>query len=252
MSTTSPRHLSHSSMLKAFLIIGTGQVAKHLSHYFAQLQLPTRHWSRQQPASDLVAHLQNSSHVLLAVKDEAIAEVHRHCELPNLTYVHFSGAKDVAGVFAAHPLMTFGSDLEDLEWYQRVPFVVSPGTTVQQLLPGLHNPSWSLSPAKRMLYHSLCSLAGNSTFLLWRQIMQTFEDELHLPREILLPLLHQTVKNAGKVDGAQFTGPVARSDWTTVRDHLSQLADRPTLNNAYKSYLELAQHSNLSVPEDLL
>lgn len=217
-------------------LIGAGKLAHHLDFYLKDLGFTVRRWSRDGRYDDDLA---DATHVLLAIRDDAIAEVAARFAQP--TY-HFSGARHVPGVRGCHPLMTFGRDLEEPAWYRTIPFVVE---TREDALPGLPNPVHVLACEDRALYHALCALAGNSTFLLWRQIGDEFE-RLGLARELLGPFLTQTVRNA-LADGANFTGPVARGDWATVDAHLRAL--NPDLKVIYQNYLRTAARCGHPVPE---
>lgn len=239
--------------LTSYALLGSGRLATHLAFYLKSLGLPFKSWSRR---SGTVAELQelaaSSSHVLFAVSDRAIEELSAPFISSGRTLVHFSGAVTVEGVYSAHPLMTFGSSLEDADWYPLIPFVVSPGVKFESLLPGLPNHAFSLEDAKRPLYHALCSLAGNSAFLLWQQIGAEFERSLDLPSSLLQPFLHQTVANALQNRPQAFTGPVARGDWSTVEKHLKALAATPALLHAYQNFLKLAKDTGHAIPEALL
>lgn len=248
---------------RQFSLLGSGRLARHLQHYLKLLGLPFVTWSRIEDPdwSDLHGAVENSSHVLLAVSDSAIADVAGPLRGSHRRLVHFSGAMTVPGVAAAHPLMTFGEGLQDLEWYRAIPFVVDAGTAFGDLLPGLPNPSVTLSADQKTLYHALCALAGNSTYLLWRKIGSEFET-LGLPREMLKPYLHQVVENSLSEQALDqpevpsprdpnFTGPVAREDWQVVRGHIRALARSSDLRQAYESFLRLARSTGIELPKDL-
>jgi len=252
-----------NSPFTSYALLGSGRLARHLQSYLKSLNCPVVFWSRngdpefnsvQEPdsARRLTQTLKDRSHVLLAVSDPALPEL-ANSTLPGQTVVHFSGCAQVPGVFAAHPLMTFGAEVQDLEWYRRIPFVVDTGVDFSRILPGFTNPAFSLEPGQRALYHALCALAGNSTFLLWQKITEVFEQQLELPSTVLSPFLHQVVTNALRPErSARATGPVARGDWDTVRAHLDALAEKPTLLAAYRQFLHQAGQSGFEVPEALL
>jgi predicted short-subunit dehydrogenase-like oxidoreductase (DUF2520 family) len=232
----------------SYALIGSGKVARHIRQYLTYLQLPFSTWSRA-GGTELSDALAGASHVLLAVSDPAIGEVAARIPAGHVL-VHFSGGARVGGVAAAHPLMTFGSDLQAEAWYRAIPFVVDNDVDFKALLPGFPNESFELAPEKRALYHALCALAGNSTFLLWQKIAAEFR-ALDLPPEILERFLHQTVANALK-PGTLATGPVARADWAAVKAHLDSLSENPSLAAAYRDFLNQAAFNGQKIPEALL
>ena len=235
----------------SYALLGSGRVARHFRFYLDNLDLPCRFWSRQENApEDLKAVIAESSHILFAVSDSALEEMIAPWRESGKVLVHFSGARRIPGSFSAHPLMTFGPDLEAPEWYWRIPFVLDEGVTLHDVLPGLANPSLSLSPDQRPLYHALVSLAGNSTFLLWQDIGHEMS-RLGLPPSVLAPFLHQVVRNATELTDAAFTGPVARGDWSTVERHAQALKDSG-LEASYKAYLRLARSKGYPIPEEML
>lgn len=245
-----------------YALLGSGRLARHLQFYLKSLNVPVVLWSRNcSPAfntfEDVIGEdrlkrtLNSASHILLAVRDEALAELGAKAH-PDQTVVHFSGALRIPGAISAHPLMTFGENLESLEWYRRIPFVLDEGLKLSDILPGLPNPSYNLNGSERSYYHALCALAGNSTFLLWKQIGDEFERSLKLPRSLLAPFLHQVVANSSQFAEANFTGPVARGDWDVVRAHLDSLGRRPELLQAYRQYLAIAEDTGHPVPKSLL
>ena len=251
-----------SKSFTGYALLGSGRMARHLRHYLQHLQLPVRCWSRNADPqfNDLIATLDADlrleqtlaacSHVLLAVKDEALFELSQRA-LPGQTVVHFAGALSLASAQSAHPLMTFGERLEPPDWYKCIPFVVDEGRELKNLLPGLPNPYFALAPNLRPYYHALCSLAGNSTFLLWKQVGDEFERTLNLPRALLSPFLHQVVANSSRFSAVDFTGPVARGDWDVVRSHLQSLRFSPKLLEAYRHYLSAAESAGHTLPEAL-
>jgi len=252
----------------SYALIGSGRVARHIKTYLTQLNLPFTAWSRNGSPdfnfglgellpgggteARLRATVQNASHILLAVGDPAIAEM--AAQIPKgKILVHFSGGARVPGVFAAHPLMTFGSGDRSAEWYRAIPFVVDKGVDFARVLPGFPNANFALDTAQRPLYHALCALAGNSTFLLWQKIAVEFREGLDLPAEILAPFLHQVVANALRPEARTMaTGPVARNDWATVRAHLDSLNENPPLAAAYRDFLNQAAFAGQKIPEALL
>src|SRR5690554_2011656 len=125
-----------TAKISHFAILGGGRLARHMRHYFKLLGLPCSAWARQ-PDPDLNSHsisdtverlhatVQEASHVLLLVSDDAITSLpKRYPLLRSKTLLHCSGALGIPGIAGAHPLMTFGPDLYPLETYQRIPFML--------------------------------------------------------------------------------------------------------------------------------
>lgn len=254
--------MAYDVRFSSFALLGSGQIARHFQHYLKLLQAPVSFWSRNgdeqfntfsdsSPTLRLQKTISEASHILLAVRDDAIEELAGR--LPaSKTLVHFSGVANVTGVLACHPLQTFTGPPRALEWYESIPFVIDQNTDFQKLMPGLKNACYAINPEQRPLYHALCSLAGNSTFLIWNKIGEEFENKLGLQRKILEPFLHAAVTNALSSSGPGFAGPVARHDWDTVMTHLLSLRENKNLLGAYRSYLNLAARSGAPVPEALL
>jgi 2-dehydropantoate 2-reductase len=267
LSSSLQSSISIKTKLTSYALLGSGRVARHFQFYLSQLGLPVHLWSRNgdskfntfsdpDPEVRLKQALANTSHILCAVRDEAIEPLVSSIaknEFANKIFIHFAGSLHIPRMYAAHPLMTFGPDLESLEWYKAVPFVIDEGAVLGEILPGLPNPSWSIQPEQRALYHALCSLAGNASFLLWQNIGEEFERSLGLPRQLLAPFLRQVVVNAAGNKPGAFTGPVARGDWQTIVAHLHALHQtRPELQKAYHDYLILADGSGHPIPEGMI
>lgn len=230
-----------------YAILGDGRLARHLRHYLELLGLPCSGWSRRADSpfnthatSDAAMRLERTiapaSHVLLLVSDGAIAGlVDRHPALSSRKLVHCSGALDLDGVAAAHPLMTFGHGLYDLERYRQIPFVVEPGQRFSELLPGLPNPHFELERGDRARYHALCVMAGNFPQLLWQAVGHRFERELGLPAAALEPYLRQVLDNFLADPDRALTGPLSRGDHATVERNIYALSGDP-LQKLYAAF----------------
>lgn len=243
-----------------YALLGSGKLAKHLKRYLGLLGLPTVFWSRSNdsnfnslsimdPHQRLIQTVQNVSHILVAVSDRSLAQF-AQVGGPDKIRVHFSGTAAIEGMSSVHPLMTFGQNLENMDWYKSIPFITESGLALADLLPGFPNQQYCMDAKLRPLYHALCTLAGNSTFLLWQQVIAEFEHSLKLPRQILLPYLHQTVNNLQ--DQKNMTGPLSRGDWNTLKEHLQVLAQNKMLKDSYLNHLRLANESGLDIPKELL
>lgn len=230
-----------------YTLVGSGRLARHLEHYLRFLGIPFIKWSRREPPERFAEALRDSSHVLLAVKDQAIGPIAERVrslvtshELEEKWLVHFSGALEVSGVHAAHPLMTFAEPLQSRDWYERIPFAIEKGQTLTALLPGFPNPSFELRREDRAKYHAMVSMAGNFAYLLWRETFAELE-RLGVPSSALTPYLQQVLHNFADDPRHALTGPLARKDWSTIDLHLSALRDRLAWVDLYKAFIRLAE-----------
>jgi len=199
-----------------------------MAHYLGLEDRRVLQWHRDLEAPPQVA-LHDADVILLALSDDAIGPfIDRHPEFRARPVVHFSGSLLIDGVPGLHPLMTFGPELYDHEFYRAIPFVCERGHAgFDEIFPGLDNPSWPIDGRKKSTYHALCVLAGNSTTILWTKAMEGFESRLGLPREILRPFLLRTAANSLDQGRAALTGTLARNDRGTIARDLEGLAGDP-------------------------
>lgn len=242
----------------SFLIVGGGRMARHLRHYFGLESIPFAHCERgtQTPeefTEDLKAKLPRSSHVCLAISDRAISSfLDQHPFVLEKSVVHFSGALVDSRIPSAHPLMTFGDSLYDLETYHSIPFILEKERgTLAELLPGLTNASFAIEGDQKALYHAWCVMTGNFTTLLWEEGAKEFE-KLGLPRAVLLPYLAQTTWNIASPvkqsqGRSQMTGPLVRGDSETIRKNLEALDDND-FAEIYRAFEKVFERRRLKTP----
>jgi len=234
-------------------LLGSGRLAGHLTHYFREEGLAVRRWARRPDpqvntlavsdhpnAEDrLQAAITDCSHVLVLLSDDAIAPfVERHEFLRDKVLIHCSGSQSIPGLNGAHPLMTFGPDLYELERYRAVPFVTdAEGLSFTELFPGLANSHYTLPADKKALYHAYCVISGNFSGILWERIIAEFETRLGLPREVLNPYMAQVFANLASADDV-VTGPLVRRDIKTIARNLEALKGSD-LKDVYEAFLRL-------------
>lgn len=212
-----------------YLLIGNGRLARHFRYYLESLNLPFMTWHRGESLDALQRHLQKASHILFLIPDSAIEPfIHTYCRESHARRIHCSGRLVTPWAEGAHPLMTFGMDLYDADFYRHIPFVIEKeAVEFEQLLPGLPNPHCRLDSEKKALYHALCVMAGNFSCMLWQKVCEGFSADLHLPIEMLRPYLHQQVENVLKDPSHALTGPLVRGDQATIEAHLQALQGDP-------------------------
>jgi 2-dehydropantoate 2-reductase len=227
-------------------LVGRGRVAAHLARYLELEAQPCVSWHRgmPQPAEEVLA---GCDVVLLAINDGALPTfLDAQPGFAGLKLVHFSGSLAVEGLHGAHPLMTFGPELYDLETYRSIPFITEcGGARFEDLFPGLVNPSWAIDRELKPLYHALCVLGGNFTTLLWAKVQGDFEARLGLPGEALRPFLERTFRNVAASGGAALTGPLARREHGTVARDLAALAGDP-FAPVYRAFVEAFEREEVT------
>lgn len=217
-----------------YLIVGAGKTATHLSYYFDLLKIPHQKWSRQS-STHLSQILKPDSKVLLCISDSAIQRFAQQYLAGQQVY-HFSGAHEFPGLTGMHPLVSFGPSLYDLDFYQKIPFVLTQGR-LQDYLPELSNPSWTIPAQKKAYYHALCVLSGNFTTLLWQKMFQGMQ-ELQMPPSAAEPYLESILQNLLKNKLSALTGPLARKDHSTVQQNLAAL-ENDSFKDVYLSFQKI-------------
>ena len=229
-------------------LVGRGRVARHLCHWFALEGIAWVQWHRGSPDT-LEYTLEECRTILLAISDDSIeALADAHPQLADRNTLHLSGSRTIPGIPGFHPLISFGPDLYGLDVYRSIPFITEAGgPTFPEVFPGLPNPHRELDAEKKALYHALCVMSGNFSTILWNRAFQGFEENLGLPREILLPYLKQIAVNLETNPDQALTGPLARGDVGTMKANLNALGNDP-LSNIYKAFTTLFNF-DLSSPD---
>lgn len=225
-----------------YLIIGNGRVAKHFLHYFSLLKLPVSNWHRTQSAKTLTEKIKQASHILLLISDQAIEKfIAQFLQNPKVFLIHFSGSLLTTKAYSAHPLMTFGDQLYELEHYQNIPFILEEqAPSFKKLLPGLANKHFILPQKFKAKYHALCVLSGNFSCLLWQKLFSSLEKEFKFPPSIAFPYLLQQTKNLFLNYKNALTGPLVRNDNITLKKNLAALSNDP-FQDIYKNFINTYQ-----------
>ena len=235
-------------LVPKYLLIGAGRMAKHFSYYLTLLDLPFLQWSRKNNSiENLSRYTKECSHILLLINDDAIESfISHHDFLLSKRCVHFSGSLITENIFSAHPLMTFSSELYNLDIYRDIPFILeNEGADLIDLLPGLPNQSFKIDKKLKPFYHALLVIGCNFTTLLWQNVFQSLQKDLHLPQETTYPILKQTMHNLLTQPNDALTGPLVRNDINTIQKHLQALKDKP-LNEIYQAFVDFFNNEKIN------
>jgi len=192
--------------------------------------------------------------VFIATSDDAIAPVVNAVQWrQGQSVVHCSGSASTdilerarragARVGGFHPLQTFASLNEALENLPGSTFAVEAEDPLYSVLTkmaqDLDGRSIRLTAPEKVLYHAAAVITSNYTVTLMKMatdLWGAFGVPTAEATEALLPLLRGTVNNIAKVGLPNcLTGPIARGDIGTLRQHLASLQERaPGVLGAYR------------------
>lgn len=221
-----------------YLLIGSGRLAKHFAHLFRLNQIKFEQWDRQSPEALLLDKMKSATHILLAIKDDALSGfIEKYRPLTDAQFVHFSGAFDHPNTIAAHPLMTFGTEVYSLQEYNNIHFVLTHATSLKEVFPFLENTFTTLPAEQKNLYHAYCVLAGNLPILLYSEIEKEFAN-LNIPLDKTRNYFRKSCENFLNHGEKALTGPLIRNDHTTIQKNLKALTHTP-YQIIYQAFLKL-------------
>jgi len=212
------------------------------------------------PITSIEAAVRDRDLILLTVPDDALGQVVNglaatNAVSPGTFVMHASGRYGIEILsalteqgclpLALHPVMTFTGTSIDLNRLSACPFGI---TTVQTLRPVAETlvveiggePIW-VPEENRGLYHAALTFGANNLMTLVTQTTELLEAAgITNPESLVAPLLGASLDNALRNGDAAITGPVARGDANTVREHLRVLADfDPAVTQAYRAMARL-------------
>lgn len=227
-------------------VIGSGNVAYHLLKAFGKneqvevIQVFARNKNvlqgllrPEQIISDW-SLLKKADVIIIAVSDNAIAEVSSQIPFNNQLVVHTSGSvnmtaldsKNRRGVF--YPLQTF-SKAKAID-YQSVPICLEAEQTedfqtLEKLAKSIATYTYKVDSLQRQALHVAAVYVSNFVNHLY-QIGHEICEENQLPFDILKPLIQETAQKTLTLTPAEAqTGPARRNDTETINKHLSFLTN---------------------------
>lgn len=181
---------------------------------------------------------------IIAVKDDAIADVASQLKKKGSIIVHTSGTKtadilsfssDTYGVF--YPLQTM-TKLSKVD-FSNIPILIE-GSNVEtrkvlsKLAKTLSKNIHEVDEVQRQWVHVAAVFANNFTNHMYTLSERLLLDH-NLQFDILKPLILQSVQNLGSHSPQELqTGPAARGDSMTIEKHIELLADHKRLQKIYE------------------
>jgi predicted short-subunit dehydrogenase-like oxidoreductase (DUF2520 family) len=249
------------------IIIGSGNVAQHLIVAFQNSQNMGTEidliqvFSRQKESishlidldkiTDDLATLEEADLYIIAVSDDAIADVSSQLPFKNRLVVHTSGSISLnaldndnrKGVF--YPLQTFTKN-KDVD-FKAIPICLeSENATDFQLLEKvakmISDKVFAINSEQRKALHVAAVFVNNFTNHLY-QIGSEICQENQVPFEILKPLIAETAQKIMVLSPEEAqTGPAKRNDSSTIEAHEAFLSDENHLK-IYKTLTQSIQHN---------
>ena len=198
--------------------------------------------------------------ILLSIPDDVLAQVvsglaATNAVSPGTFVLHLSGRYGIDILrpltelgclpLALHPVMTFTGTSNDLNRLSACPFGVTTHPTLRPVAETLvmemgGEPVW-VPEASRSLYHAALTFGANNLMTLVNQTSELLESAgITNPEALVAPLLSASLDNALRNGDSALTGPIARGDAETVREHLRVLAIfDPAVTQAYRSLARL-------------
>ena len=233
--------------MKRVVIIGSGNVATSLAHGLVARCEVAQIYSRQlahaqtladavgcpNATDDLMALLPDADAYIIAVRDDAIADVVAATPDNGALWVHTSGSKSI-DLFAGHrtrygvlwPMQSFSREmvvpLDDVHFFAEA----NNEAAREDLMALGHLLSSHVVEAdsdKRLRLHVASVFSCNFANHMWTLADEVLADS-NLPFEAMLPLIRTTVEKLNRLSPAQSqTGPAMRHDEKVIAGHLSML-----------------------------
>ena len=244
-------------------LIGSGNVAQHLIKAFTKSEAveTAQVFSRKkEKLSSLIEFdkivsdyqdLKEADLYIIAVTDNAIADVSRQLPFNNQLVVHTSGTasietlddKNRKGVF--YPLQTFSKNKE-ID-FSVIPICLEADNTfdfrvLETVAKSISKAVFPINSEQRKALHVAAVFVNNFTNHLY-QIGQEICEENQVPFDILKPLIQETAEKIKTLDPVDAqTGPAKRNDSNTIEAHLEYLTNE-NQKNIYKILTQSIQHN---------
>ncbi len=192
---------------------------------------------------------------ILAIKDDALAEVAAGLSFKGKTVIHCAGAVplDVLGDISEHKAVIwslYSIKKSNLPPGPNIPLIVEASnpvaaTVALQLAGDISETVLETDFRQRQLLHVCAVFANNFTNHLF-SIAQKLCEEHTLPFEVLHPIIRQTTGQIAFLPPSENqTGPAVRKDFRTIEKHLDLLKQHPGWQQIYADISESIMKDNL-------
>ena len=242
-----PLHKDSARGMKRVVIIGSGNVATSLAHSLVTrcevVQIYSRQMAHAQSLAtaigcpnatcDLQALVPDADAYIIAVRDDAIAEVIAATPDNGALWVHTSGSKPVS-LFAGHrsrygvmwPMQSFSRDLvvplDDVHFFIEASDAVSLAM-LRELGESISSHVIEADSQQRRMLHVASVFSCNFANHMWTLADEVLTDA-GLSFDSMKPLIRTTVEKLDRLAPAQSqTGPAMRHDSQVIDSHVALL-----------------------------
>ncbi|MBP2832848.1 DUF2520 domain-containing protein [Aquimarina sp. U1-2] len=228
------------------VLLGAGNVAQHLytallnQKHITVVQCYNRKkktlstTQNKDEVTNIIHSIKDADIYILAVSDDAIAELSAQLRIKNKLVVHTSGSVPIQAIAAIHkkgvfyPLQTF-SATTPID-FAKLPICIEAEnhhdlTRLRDLATSLTKNVYEVTSEQRNFLHVSAVFVNNFTnylFSIGHEICALND----LPFEMLHPLITETAQKITKMNPTQAqTGPAVRKDTKTIARHLQTLSN---------------------------
>lgn len=179
---------------------------------------------------------------IIAVKDDAVAEVAGQLNTGDKIVVHCCGSVGINVLSEASPnygvLYPLQSLRKELIYIPSIPFLVDGNNsfvkeTLSKLATSISTNVINANDETRLKFHLSATIVSNFTNHLF-VLAKKYCDKNGLDFSLLLPLIQETANRLSMYSPATMqTGPAIRGDVSTIKKHLSLLDEYPQLKDVY-------------------
>ncbi|TXD84770.1 DUF2520 domain-containing protein [Subsaximicrobium wynnwilliamsii] len=232
--------------MTSVVILGAGNVAQHLYRAFSNSETvnvaqwynrhldPIKSFKNDVPVTDDISQLFEADLYIIAVSDDAIAEVSQQLPFENRLVVHTSGSaspydidqKNRRGIF--YPLQSF-SKAAEMD-FTTVPIcletlVKTDYAFLKTVARAISNITKRINSDQRAALHLAAVFVNNFTNQLYRVAHEITESQ-GAEFDLLKPLILETAQKVQELSPYRAqTGPAIRNDKKTIKRHLKLLTN---------------------------
>lgn len=207
-----------------------------------------------QPCFNILNMNKHSDIFIVAVKDDAVAEVSLQINVADKIAVHTCGSvsinvlnKTSENYGVLYPLQSLR---KELNYKPQIPFLIDGNNqyakdAIESFASSFAKTIIYADDETRLRYHLSAIISSNFTNHLFA-LTKDYCDKNNINFQLLLPLIEETVNRLHYYEPAAMqTGPAARGDKATIQKHLALLQSYPALKTIYEMMSESIESSRL-------